>query len=701
MATTETTVQKFYRLHGIQFDINSNQEGITECPFCSKRKFYASLKEGDGRWCCHACQISGNPQTFLEHLHKVSMEHTTDYSWIENHRRISRDVLRKWGVCLSVTTQDWIIPAYYTSGRIGNIYRFVKVPDSEKYRLIGSVGLTHGIFGLHLLDESTDSIDFCEGPWDAMAWKAKSKRQVLGIPGCNVFNDSWKELCRDRTITFLYDNDYPRKNGQMPGFDGMRNASQKLLDDPDNRPKEVRYLHWGDKGYTSDFPDGFDIRDILLSKNITADKTQFVLDMVRTVPKEWQVQEGKLAEIEPLECTSWEQLREAWKKAVHFNQGMERAILCSLASITSVPFSTIGDEQVWMKIIAPPSSGKTLICETLATDTKHVVSRSSFNGFYSGYKTDKYGLEDHSLVVRLNNKTLVTKDGDTLLQSENLREILSQARDIYDGTSRKEYKNAIRREYQTRMSWLIFGTPALRGLDQSELGCRFLDLVMIDRIDLDTEKQMTRRAIRQQLKNLGSMSNCRPESNTDENYLLVKRLTRGYLEFLFKEAPDKVPQIDIENEEIIQQINSLALFVAYLRARPSLERKHEDSPTRELSMRVSKQLTKLAGFLAFVMNKTLIDQEVIAIVRQVAQDTARGRTFEIIKAMRRIGKEACSSEEIAAQTAQGEVEERKYLKFLTRIFVLQVTKEGDWKLHPDFQELLNSLETSQPLFATN
>jgi hypothetical protein len=68
------------------------------------------------------------------------------------------------------------------------------------------------------------------------------------------------------------------------------------------------------------------------------------------------------------------------------------------------------------------------------------------------------------------------KDGDTLANSPNRDKILSELRDLYDGTSRAHYRNMKADEFEdVRLSFILCGTDELRQLNRTFLGERFLD----------------------------------------------------------------------------------------------------------------------------------------------------------------------------------------------------------------------------------
>ena len=147
--------------------------------------------------------------------------------------------------------------------------------------------------------------------------------------------------------------------------------------------------------------------------------------------------------------------RSAWRKALKWTDGLDCALSVMLASVTST--MQVGD-QLWVKIIGPASCGKSTLCEALSVNDKYILAKSTIRGFHSGYKSDRDGTEDNSLIVQVRNKTLITKDGDTILQSPNLGQILSDARDLYDCTTRSHYKNKMGKDYVgVRMTWILCG----------------------------------------------------------------------------------------------------------------------------------------------------------------------------------------------------------------------------------------------------
>ena len=137
----------------------------------------------------------------------------------------------------------------------------------------------------------------------------------------------------------------------------------------------------------------------------------------------------------------------------------------------------VGD-QIWVRIISPPSTGKSCLAEALSVNKEFVKALSTFKGFYSGYQMDATGSENLSLVEKLNGKAFIVKDGDTILTLPNRDQVFGQGRDLYDTTGRSSYNNRMSKDWEgIRFAWILCGTKALRVMNNSELGERFLDCV--------------------------------------------------------------------------------------------------------------------------------------------------------------------------------------------------------------------------------
>ncbi|MFN9914620.1 MAG: hypothetical protein ACK53L_18680, partial [Pirellulaceae bacterium] len=131
-------------------------------------------------------------------------------------------------------------------------------------------------------------------------------------------------------------------------------------------------------------------------------------------------------------------------------------------------------EQIWIRLIGAPSSGKTSIAKAMSGSTQ-VVLKSTFTGLFSGWR-DKDASVDSSLVPLIAGKTLIVKDADALLKQKNIEQIFSELRDFYDKDSSTFYRHGVAHDYHNiRSTMILMGTYVIRRSDQSFLGERFLD----------------------------------------------------------------------------------------------------------------------------------------------------------------------------------------------------------------------------------
>lgn len=733
---------RVHRFHGVNIDPpNHGNECLGECPFCGKDNKY-SVNLDTALWRCLSCNIGtsatsesiqgGNDYTFI----RVLYEHgNTPNEELRIHRKLLRlDTLIDWGVILSPITGEPLIPAHNTQGEICQLYKYTNMgtltpAGTTKMALWATPGMHHQLFGMGLFDHHKPKIILCEGPWDAMALYETMKiaqeiseesflhdTNILAIPGCNTFVQVWCPLFAGKDVTLMFDNDHPRTQGDRvipsAGYEGMRRVSQ-ILQGADIQPKSISYLSWDPHqgSHNPDLPSGYDVRDALThGRAVTTPLLRVMavkqlLGKVKPVPEQWvkDIQAGTNKtgniNVEPIPCKDWKILINAWKKALKWTDGLDKGLSCMLACAVST--KAVGD-QLWLKLISPPSSGKSVLCEAMSVSHKYVKALSTFRGFHSGYKSDRTGAEDNSLIPQIRDKTLIIKDGDTLLQAPNLSQILAEARDIYDSVSRNHYRNKIARDYQgIRMTFILCGTESLRRLDSSELGERFLDCVMIQEMPDDLEDEIGWRVANRASREMAYEADGKPETREGPEMIKAKQLTGGYVIYLRENAQKLLSSVKMP-DWAKQQCMKLAKFVAFMRARPSITQ--EESAQRELSFRVISQLVRLAQCLAVVRNEKEVTEDIMNLVSSVALDTARGRTFQIIKTLYQAEEQGMEARAIAIVTNQNEDREKLFLRFLRQIkavelFAAQIAPgirtKPRWKLTPTLRDLYYDLVASK------
>lgn len=721
---------KPYLAHGLDLDNNDGKQAITECPFCGKENKF-SVNMTTGVWRCFVCgegneKGGGNAHTFIRLLWDQALSYTKreDYEELATERRfLFWQTLKEWGVCKSPITDLWMIPGFNWEGKLTQLYRYTRVttPKGAKMLLLPTPELGHALHGVNLYDASKPRVDFTEGPWDGMSlWEILaqtketedglvptssvdnsllSQTNVLAVPGCQTFLEPWCNLIGEKQVGLLFDNDHPGKHpktGNMvlsAGYTGMRHAV-RVMALAEEQPEQVNYLNWGDGGFNPNLPNGYDLRDMLSeSKSLRGriERLPTIFERVEPIPADWisdkaTAKAGTIA-IDILPCDSWSVLKKVWPLAMEWTEGLDRALAAMLATIIST--KPVGD-QLWIKVVGPPSCGKTTLCEALNLNRQYVIPNSKFTGFHSGFKAgDK---KDFSLVDLMRDKTLTTKDGDTLMSSPAATKILGEARDVYDGSSESIYLNGVANSYKgMRSTWILCGTEALTEIDSSELGERFLDCVVMEGIDAVVEKKVTQLVSRRTARNMLIEGGKNSDNQFEPNLLTAMQLTAGYVSYLRENAQELFAGIE-SLEPQLDRCSVFGQFVAFMRARPS--RKQSEKAGREFAGRLSSQLTRFAISTAAVLNRKTLDREVMRRTERMALDTARGRTLEICKLFYKEQKKGMDVRTIALHTNYPEKEERELVRFLRRIGAVEEAKTTGtprWRLTKVVQTLFKEV----------
>ena len=639
-----------FKFHGLDVSNSKGKEVSTDCPFCGKSGKLSINKE-TSKWRCLVCGESGNGQTFIQKFYSLLTEEIYDYSQLEEERGVPEYILKLYGFVKNPYNNRWLIPGRNDKGEVVQLYKWTKIEG--KNRFLATPTLSHGMFSCGDLSFK-DEVHLCEGVWDAMSLfqqlehirehegilvsckkdhrdRKTSQVCVIGLPGCNVFNKSWAEAMFQKDVTVMFDNDHPKKHPKTgkrvdpAAITGAKRISSML----DSQANYLGVLLWGGEGedHNPDEKDGYDLRDFFNDDGSVHE----LYDMYcYPMPEEWVEQQSQTESSTIKTCSDWNLLTAQWRKAMSWSDGLDLGLSVMLASVVSTDI--IGD-QLWVKIIGPASCGKSTLCEAVSSNRQHVLAKSTIRGFHSGFRATRGDdSEDNSLLAQVDNKTLVVKDGDTLMSQPNLGQILSEARDIYDRVSRTHYRNAVSKEYNVNMTWILCGTASLRSIDQSELGERFLDCVIMDGIDDGMEDEVLLKVAQRVDANMSKKTDSEDKEGgaDDKEYKLAKQLTGGYVDYLRKNSVKLLGAVSTP-QETLKLITRIGKFVAYMRARPS--QKQNETAEREFAARLVSQHLRLAKCLAAVLGKTEVDAEVVRRVRQVALDTARGLTLDICIAL--------------------------------------------------------------------
>lgn len=712
------TLQPYVGL-GVDLQWKGGKDATGDCPFCGREGKFNVLVE-TGQFRCVVCSESGNATVFVRKLWKIASE--TDHMFdelVEDRGFLDSIGLIQWDVVRSPLNGDWMLPGYSADGEINTLYSYRD--NGQRKFLLPTKTLGHQLLGRGCYDKNKPIVYLCEGPWDGIAlWEVLSQTKVvddefrptgnvkqsllsessvLSMPTCSVFNESWLPLFAGKIVNLMSQSDHPHKNpkndsfSDPAGYSGMLRVANLLAEQQD-APKEINILRWGPEGYDPERKSGYDLRDHLsgdLSQRVTA-FGELVGMLVQFSTRQEQESEKTLPrakdELQCISCSDYRKMIQAWKKAMKWTAGLEHGLSCMLATIIST--KSVGD-QLWMRVLSPASSGKSTLAEGISVARDYVYAKSTLRGFHSGY--DDGSGENHSPLAKMLDKTLVVKDGDTLLQAPNLPQILSEARDIYDRRSRSSYRTRQSKDWVgINLTILLLGTSSLRQLDQSELGERFLTCTIMDRIDDDLEDEILMRVAHRSERNLAIEADGKAETHQDPDLTKAMQLTGGYVEYLRRNGTEILSQVEMSHEAL-HRCSRLGKFVSFMRARPSL--RQQETAEREFAARLVSQLVRLSKCLAGVLGKREVDEDVLERTRRVALDTAHGKTLQITEHLYDAGHEGMTISSLCVLIGMSEDKTRHLLRFLREIRVVEAYTPTDkelgtrqrWRLLPTLKRL--------------
>lgn len=412
----------------------------------------------------------------------------------------------------------------------------------------------------------------------------------------------------------------------------------------------VRYVRWGREGYDESRPSGWDVRDHLshpsqrlaMPDDVLARKFLLndLVSKVEDAPRDWfspsQVAihaEGSSQpdSVEAAPCDTWAGCEAKWVEAMEWRRDLSDMLAVTLAVCAS---TKQGGNQLFVDFVGSPGVAKTTVLRG-ALVSRHCVHVENITKIMSGYKKPGEDSVDCSFLARANNKTWITCEFDTVLSSPQYAELMGKMRRIFDGETSATYGNSDEdRIYKAlRTPWLRAGTWKMMYQDQSQLGDRFIRLLIND--PLENEKRgIIRSAIRSERAAIMETSNGTTGSILDPKTREAYSLTGGYVDWLRANVEEKLPLVTM-SEAAEDRCIDLADLSADMRARPTTDKRrgvNEDSyNSKELPTRLARQNVRLAICLAVVQNKTEVDSEILRLVGRVALDTAHGHSLNMAK----------------------------------------------------------------------
>jgi hypothetical protein len=262
-----------------------------------------------------------------------------------------------------------------------------------------------------------------------------------------------------------------------------------------------------------------------------------------------------------------------------------------------------GGDPVWLLIVAPPGSAKTEILRSLY-DVPGIFPLSELTPrtFASGLNESKSA--DPSLLAKLTTEILVMKDLTTVLEGrrEDRQCILSQLREIYDGSYSKAWGSGKQLAWEGRLGFLAGVTPVIDSHHAAlaVLGERFI---------LFRPTSASRHGVAMKaLRGAGRES-------------VMRQALRDAMARFVAARGGTLPTI---TEEQLERVATVADFVTRARSgvqREGYKRTIEYGPEPESPARFAKASLSLAQGVALAHDRTEVTDAELRLVARIALDS--------------------------------------------------------------------------------
>ncbi len=338
---------------------------------------------------------------------------------------------------------------------------------------------------------------------------------------------------------------------------------------------------------------------------------------------------------------------------------------------------------VWVHLIGAPSSGKTVIVNSLHGAEIYSTSTITGQTLISGkIKTEKEN--DPSMLPELNGKTWIIKDFTVFLSQDyrTVHQIMGDLRDAYDGTAAKTFGTGEKRSYKSKFGLISCVTSVIDQHDKllAPLGERFLKY-RLPFVKTEEEKSRTRKAI----LNKSTRKQTEQLQDAARQVLAMKR---------------KAAMIP---EQLVEKIIALAQFGAKLRTVVVRESYRPDfiksKPEPELAPRLGKQLATLAQGLAMVREKRWVTNAEVDVLQKIVIGGIDSMRYFVLAALIKLN----STEDVADYASIAKITrigKKQVERLLADLYILKIVnkkkrqigriRQYQWELKSQYKELLNT-----------
>lgn len=617
-----------FKQHGfIPIATSGDNHVIGNCIFCEGKKsngdqkvFYVNVETK--MWDCKLCGESGGYKKFIDKLIDWAQDNCTikPLLTLSKNRSLKMSTLRNAGIGFNTIKKSYLFPNYDINNKeILNVVIFSWNEKGECYRAL-TTGGKQWILGGDCLNKNLNEYWIVEGHWDYLTMieifsTLHIKEQgIISLPGALQFKDNIITYFKGRNIHVVLHNDYDRevkgKKVSGAGNQGMIKIYNKLS----QIAESIDFVHWK-KGSKN----GYDIRDLYIENNCRAENTFNQLkELMNKYPPSVDlknISDDKNIDNNDSDSKPQTTRRRYTGKGISPNEVYKVFHECLELKNNDLIDVIIGcvlanrmqDDPVWLQIVGPSGSAKSVICEAINCHYD-IESVDTFTASTLVSGMTAAGGADPSLLLRLHQRILVTKDLTTILEMPAAvrDEIFGQLRSAFDGHYSKGFGNGTMvRTYNSKFGFIAGVTHAIEKYTEGHtaLGERWIRYNIHDediiKIMLKMEKNLK-------------------EGKGDLAKTKMKSCMKEVFDFDYKLSEIEIP------ESTINQLINISQLIEMFRGTIQRDRFSKEityCAMSALPTRVFIQLRKtLTGICAF-KKKRISDEDDIRQIKNIAKST--------------------------------------------------------------------------------